>query len=106
MHLHDNLQVCLLALASRYPESLIENNSDVIGAHASYPGCRTTQETIIWLQRTEPALLKEKASLVIDEQRHVIYLTDRNDQTPAYRIHYRGKMSAHTETNNNLPAET
>jgi hypothetical protein len=98
MYLHDNLHVCLLALANRYPNNLIESNRTVLGAQAFCPGCRTALEVIAWLQRTEPALLEKNAFLVvIDAQKCEIYLTGGDEQTPAYRIHCRGKMPLHTE---------
>ena len=97
MYLHDKLRVCLLALANRYHENLIESNSDILSAHAFCPGCRTALDTLAWLQRREPALLEEMAFLVIDAQKCEIYLPDRDGQRPAYWIHCRGKMPLTTE---------
>jgi hypothetical protein len=92
MYLHDKLRICLLALASRYPENLVESNTAILSGQAFCPGCRTVPDVLAWLQRAEPALLEEMASLVIDEQKCEIYLPDRHGQQPAYWIHCRGKM--------------
>jgi hypothetical protein len=97
MHLYDTLHVCLLALASRYPNNLIESNRVIVGDHAFCSGCRTAGEVVDWLQHTTPAMLEENAALLLNDQKCEIYLTDRDEQTPAYWIHCRGKMPAHTE---------
>jgi hypothetical protein len=97
MHLYDKLQVCLLALVSRYPDNLIEGNRMLLGPQAFCPGCRTTSDVLAWLQHTEPALLEEIAHLVINAQKCEIYLTGRSEQAPAFWIHCRGKLPLRTE---------
>ena len=97
MYLHDKLRVCLLALANRYPENLIESNSTILIDQAFCPGCQTALDTLAWLQRIDPGLLEERASLVIDAQKCEIYLPGRDEQKPAYWIHCRGKIPLQTK---------
>jgi hypothetical protein len=97
MYLHDKLRVCLMALANRYPDSLIESNSAILSPQAVCPGCRTVLDTLAWLRRTQPALLERAATLVIDTQKCEIYLADNDEQGPAYWIHCRGKLPLPTE---------
>lgn len=96
MQLHDTLQVCLLALASWQPKHLLKSNRPILGDLAFCPHCQTTAEAIAWIQQKEPTFLDKQARLVIDAQQSAIYLTGASKKVPAYWIHYRGKMPAHT----------
>jgi hypothetical protein len=97
MFLHDNLRICLLALASRYPTNLIESNGAILSDHTFCPGCRTALDTLKWLQRADPALLEERATLIINAQKCEIFLPNYNEQRPAYWIHCRGRLPQHSE---------
>ncbi|GHO48730.1 hypothetical protein KSX_68930 [Ktedonospora formicarum] len=97
MHLHDTLQVCLYALASWQPKHLLKSNHPILGDVAFCSHCQTTSEVITWLQQKAPAFLDKQALLVIDAQQSAIYLADVSEKLPAYWIHYRGKMPAHTD---------
>ena|SRR5438552_13005493 len=85
------LKICLMALASRYPESAVEINEEVLG-HQSFwtDGC-TPAEAIELLQANVPEILDTPAHLV---QRTgegcTIYLVERSRETPAFRCIVRG----------------
>ncbi|HZO75005.1 MAG TPA: hypothetical protein VFB60_22550 [Ktedonobacteraceae bacterium] len=92
MQLHDTLQVCLLALASRYPEHTVDINEIVLG-HQKWGAEGWTSEGIIDLfEKTCPVLLQEMARLFIDIQRCEIYLPKYAERVPAFLIHCRGKI--------------
>lgn len=92
MQLHDTLQVCLLALASRYPKHLLRSNRLLLGDQTFCPHCQTTVEVMAWLQQREPAFLEKRAHLVIDAQQCAIYVAGTAEKMPAYWVHCRGKM--------------
>lgn len=97
MQLHDTLQVCLYALESWHPKHLLKSNRPLLGDLAFCSHCQTTSEVITWLQERAPAFLDKQAHLIIDAQQSAIYLAGVSEKIPAYWIHYRGKMPAHTE---------
>jgi Ala-tRNA(Pro) deacylase len=96
--LDETLNNCLLALASRYPESVVDLSEDVPSAlrflvDAGPPACPP-----LWLIKllhvTAPELLVAPARLVITSSQRAIYLLDRSERTPAFRIHD-GKSTMH-----------
>lgn len=92
MQLNDTLQVCLLALASRYPEHTVDINEIVLGHQEwGYEGW-TTEGIIDLFEKTRPALLQAMARLIIDIQRCEIYLPKQAEHIPAFLIHCRGKI--------------
>jgi hypothetical protein len=89
MKLNENLRICLLALTSRYPNSTMDINEEVIG-----PQCLETKECtpsglMKLLQSHAPHLLDAPACLVVDAQERVIYLVEQSEQMPAFWIHCR-----------------
>lgn len=91
MHLNDNLHICLLALMSRHPESIVDINEDILGQQSLGAGGWTVVDIIELFQRT-PELLRAKARLVLDEQECSIYLMNQLEETPALYIHCAGKI--------------
>lgn len=88
MKLQENLQICLLAIASRYRESTLVINEEVLGSQSFRKQRCGPVELLERLQSDEPRLLQEQAQLVIDKQECVIYLVEQSRSTPAFWLHY------------------
>jgi len=89
MKLNENLQICLLATASRYPTSTMDLNEEAIGPQCPRTGECTPSDLLELLQSTTPQMLAAPAQLVIDAQESVIYLVEQSQQVPAFWIHRR-----------------
>ncbi len=89
MKLNENLRICLLALASRHPDSSITINEGVVGAHSRQADVYSPYRVIELLQGSAPHVLDAPAQLVLDAQERVIYLVEQSQQTPAFQIYYR-----------------
>ena len=92
MKLDDTLQVCLLALASRYPKHVIDINENVLGLQQLGAEGWTAEGLIELLEHMHPELLQTTASIVIDIQRSEIYLPRYDPAIPVFLIHCRGKI--------------
>jgi hypothetical protein len=92
MYLHDNLRVCLLALASRYPSHVIDINEAVLGQQKFAAKGWSADEIIEQFERSTPLLLEHRADLTIDECRCVIHLPAYSEELPAFWLHCRGKL--------------
>ncbi len=92
MQLNERLEICLLALASRYPDHVVDINEAVLGHQQ--PGAQgwTAHDLIEELHTTQSTLLNAQAHLIIDTQMSEIYLPDYSEQTPAIFVHCRGKI--------------
>src|SRR5436309_6021823 len=88
MKLNENIRLCLLALASRHPDSRISINEEVVGVQSTQAKEYSPFGVIELLQRSMPHVLDAPACLVLDAQERVIYLVEQSQQTPAFRIHY------------------
>jgi hypothetical protein len=93
MRLNETLKNCLLALASRYPKSLVDVYQDMPGQHgllveAGPPPCSPIV-MIELLQVHAPQELAAPARLVIDGQNHAIYLLEQLQERPVFWIHNR-----------------
>jgi hypothetical protein len=89
MKLNENLQICLLALASRYPESTLDINQEVLGPESFQTKKCTPSGLLELLQSDALHMLDAPARLVIDAQERGIYLVEQSQQIPAFWIHYR-----------------
>ena len=89
MHLNENLEICLLALASRYPGCLVEINEAVLARADLWQEDCTAEEALQRLLSRRPKFLQAPARLEINDQ-SVIYLLDRSEELPAFQI-YSGK---------------
>ena len=89
MKLNENLQICLLATASRYPTSTMDLNEEVIGPQCPKAGEYTPSGLLELLQSNAPQMLSAPAQLVVDAQESVIYLVEQSQQVPAFWIHCR-----------------
>ena len=89
MKLNENLQICLLAIASRYPDSTLDINEEVLGPQSFQTKKCTPLNLMERLQNDAPQLLHAPARLVVDAQERVIYLVEQSQQTPAFWIHSR-----------------
>jgi hypothetical protein len=95
MKLHENLQLCLLALASRFPDDIVEVDEAVLDLHISAPDGLTPQDMIEVLYRTNPQLLQTEACLVMNAQESTIYLLACSERMPAFWIHCPASVSSH-----------
>jgi hypothetical protein len=93
MYLHDVLQICLLALASRYPDHTLDMNETLPDFQCSF-GAEgwTALDMIEMLESTRPELLQRPAYLIIDTQKSEIYVSELSLHIPALMIHCRGKI--------------
>ncbi len=92
MQLNDSFQVCLLALASRYPEHVVDINEALLGPQSRGAEGWTSLDVIEILQDTVPELLQAAARLVIDTQKSEIYLLEHSEEIPASLVHCRGRL--------------
>ncbi|MBV9713220.1 MAG: hypothetical protein JO011_20140 [Ktedonobacteraceae bacterium] len=92
MQLSERLEICLLALASRYPDHVVEINEVVLGPQPLGAEGWTAHDMIELLRHTQPVLLDTQADLIINTQESTIYLTEYSAQTPALHVHCRGKL--------------
>lgn len=89
MKLYENLQICLLAIAARYPEGTLDINEEVLGPQSFQTHRCTSGELIEQLQSHAPQLLRTPARLVVDEQERAIYLIEQSRQMPAFWLRCR-----------------
>jgi len=93
MRLDETFKNCLLALASRYPKSLVDVNQNVPGPHRflaeAWPLPCSPVMMVELLQAHASRELAAPARLVIDGQEHAIYLLEQSQKGPVFWIHYR-----------------
>lgn len=90
MQLNELLKICLLALASRYPDSTVDINEAVLGKQSYWSEACSPLRLIELLQINAPEVLIAPASLVIDAQESEIYLIERSEEIPAFWIYCEG----------------
>jgi len=90
MQLNAQLKICLLAVASRYPESVIDIDETVLGQYVCQIDAHAPELVLEWLQVCAPQFLQSPAYLVIDPQQSVVYLTELSRDTPAFWIYCEG----------------
>lgn len=95
MYLHDNLRICLLAMASRYPYHVIDINEAVLGQQMFAAQGWLADEIIELFERYAPHMLAKTATLTIDQCRCVIHLPEYTEELPAFWLHCRGKLPPH-----------
>jgi hypothetical protein len=95
MKLHENLRLCLLALASRFPDDIVEIDEAILDLHIYAPDGFTPQDMIEVLYRINPQLLQTEACLVMNAQESTIYLPDCSERMPAFWIHSPASVSSH-----------
>ncbi len=94
MQLNERLEICLLAIANRYTDHVVDINEDVLGPQSLGAEGWTSCDMIELLRYTQPTLLDVQADLIINTQESAIYLLEYSVQTPALHIHCRGKLPA------------
>lgn len=94
MQLMDKLQICLLAIASRFPYHVVDINEDVLGEQSFEATGWTSLGIIEQLERTAPQLLQAKALLIVSQQKSEIYLVGHSKHVPALMVHCRGRLPA------------
>lgn len=92
MELYDTLQVCLLALVSRYPGHVVDINEDILGSQELGSAGWFALDMIEHLELTHSDLLEATAHMVVNTQKCEIYLLEYNEEMPAFVIHCRGKI--------------
>jgi hypothetical protein len=97
MRLNEKLKICLLALESRHPKSLVEINGVVLGHLSFLPGVCTPSGVVALLEINAPHLLHTPACLVIDAQTSEIYLVEQSREVPAFWIYSEGCPPPHGE---------
>ncbi|GAC1636649.1 MAG: hypothetical protein PVS3B3_34370 [Ktedonobacteraceae bacterium] len=94
MRLNENMQICLLALHSRYPEHTLDINENILGPQSLGADGWKALDIIELLQHTQPEILQAKALLMLDQHRECsIYLVKQSEETPALFIRWQGKQS-------------
>ena len=92
MQLHENLQICLLALKHRRPAHVIDINESLLGPQLYGAEGWCAVDVIEMLELTSPELLQTSACLTLDGQETVIHLTERSEEIPAFWIYCQGKI--------------
>jgi heme-degrading monooxygenase HmoA len=87
LRLTENLRICLLALASRYPHHLVDIKEAVLGPQRLGAEGWQAADLIELLQHTAPQLLQARVRLEVTGQRKGIYLLERSEQIPAFWVH-------------------
>lgn len=90
MKLNEMLKLCLLALDSRYPESVLEINETVLGHQRFWTEACSPVEMLEVLQQYAPQLLHMHACLVIDAGQSAIYLVGQCEEVPAFWVYCGG----------------
>lgn len=94
MQLNERLEICLLALANRYADHVVDINEEVLGPQSLGAEGWLSLDMIEFLHLTNPVLLDAQADLIIDTQESVIYLPAYSAQIPALHVHCRGRLPA------------
>jgi hypothetical protein len=92
MQLNERLEICLLALANRYSDHVVDINEEVLGSQSLGAEGWTACDMIELLRFAQPALLDAQADLIINTQESTIYLSEYSVRTPALHVHCRGKL--------------
>jgi hypothetical protein len=92
MELYDTLQICLLSLASRYPDHVVDMNEELLGPQKLGARGWLALDMIEQLESTQPELLRTMAHIVVDTQKSEIYLLEHDEELPAFLIHCRGRL--------------
>jgi len=87
VRLTENLRICLLALASRYPSHSVDIDEQVLGPQSLGATGWRAADLIELFQSTAPGLLQAKAHLEVSAGERGIYVLERSEQTPALWIH-------------------
>lgn len=90
MKLHEPLKVCLLSLASRYPQSVVEINEAVLGHLSFWTEACSPLRLLEVLESYTPQLLQAPACIEVDAAQSVIYLVGPSEETPAFWIYCGG----------------
>jgi hypothetical protein len=84
VRLTEPLQICLLAVASRYAEHSLEMNEALLGLQEVGTEGWRALELIALLQEVAPVLLQEEARLEVTLQCRGIYLLERSEEMLAF----------------------
>jgi len=95
LQLTEKLQLCLLALANRYPHHSVNINEEILGPQTLGAEGWRAADLIELLQNTSPQLLQAKARLEVTAQRKGIYLLELSEEVPAFWV-YCGEMGEKT----------
>ena len=91
MQLRERLRICLLAAASRYPESLIDINEALLGHQPFWQEGYPPLQALEVLRVHAPQLLEAPACLRVDAQASVIYLVEQSQQRCAFWVYREGR---------------
>jgi hypothetical protein len=97
MKLRQILKICLLALDSRYPESMVKANETMLGHYGFWKEACTPTEMLEVLQQHAPELLAVPACLVIDAKQCAIYLVEQSEEVPAFWVDCEGLRPSREE---------
>ena len=88
MKLNETLHNCLMAIASRYPEYIVDIDEDMLGnLHVKF-NALTPLELVEELQARAPGLLQASASVVCDMYRCELRLLGLSKEKPAILFHF------------------
>ena len=87
--LDEPLEICLRAVASRYPGSLVEINQDLLDRSDLSEGLCPVEQVLDQLHVHAPQLLHAPARVLIDDEQAIsaIYLLDRSQEVPAFYLY-------------------
>ncbi len=93
MVLNENLQICLLALASRYPVHSIEVKDVAFEVRWMHVKEWNALKLLVWLQGAAPELLQTPARMEIGIQKSELYLLEQ--ELPSLIIHCQGNVEGY-----------
>jgi hypothetical protein len=87
--LDESLKICLVAVVSRYPDSLVEINKNILNRSDLWEGLCKVKQALQHLQIQAPQLSRAPACVLIDEGQAIsaIYLLDRSEEVPALYLY-------------------
>ncbi len=87
--LNESLEICLRAVASRYPDSLVEINQDLLDPSDLWEGLCPVEQVLEHLHVHAPQLLHVPARVLIDDEQAIsaIYLLDRSQEVPSFYLY-------------------
>lgn len=96
MQLEEKLQICLLALTSRYPDHIVHVNKALIGPLPVAAYSSVSSEIIRILRDAAPEVLEAPARLEVDAQKSEIYLLEHSEDIPAFYVRYKERIPTKT----------
>lgn len=104
MQFCDRLSICLLALQSRHPNSVITFSAGKTRCQELDEGVWTVEAALDKLQTCNPELLQETALLIDSAQKCELHLGEEIQESPLCTFHCHGRIPTHTKSGSEVVA--